>query len=410
MRVLVVSPSFRPIGGTELYARSLVAAAADLGHSVVVVGGEDPAPEVKGATRAYALPDLFVASLRPDRLRRSWAADRAWRRLLDRERPDVASQHLFDSPLPVSTLQGRVPTLRFVHTAWPYCPAGTRWLPRSNQACRIRPGWRCLRVHAAERCLVTQDGRTYSLKDRFRRILDLRLQGRYLRGASVVVANSDYTAGELQTVHGPLPRVAVLPPPISPSTAEERDPLPHRLLVVGRLVPSKGIEDAIEVARRLPHTELIVVGDGPLRSDLQRLVAAHQLDGRVRFRGWLSRPEIDAEMRAASVVLFPSHWPEPFGQVGVQAALNARPVVAYHGGGVPTWALPETAVLVPPGDVDALAAAAADLVTDPSLAATMGDAAVRAASRFLPRAFAQRLEGILHEAVAHPPPRADARR
>jgi colanic acid/amylovoran biosynthesis glycosyltransferase len=114
------------------------------------------------------------------------------------------------------------------------------------------------------------------------------------------------------------------------------------ILFVGRLEESKGAEFAIrastEVQNQLPEAELVLVGDGSLRADLEKL--AKQSLRRYRFLGAQTSEEVREWMNRASVVCVPSiRTPrgeeEGFGMVCAEAEAAAKPVVAFHSGGIP---------------------------------------------------------------------------
>ena len=170
------------------------------------------------------------------------------------------------------------------------------------------------------------------------------------------------------------------------------------LLMVGRLASEKNVElglRAFEHAREVrPGTQMIVVGDGPARSALEK---AHPA---ARFVGVLRGAELAACYASADVFLFPS-LSDTFGNVVMEALASALPVVAFD-----TAAPSEHVVdrvngrLIAPGDEPAFLAAVADLV-DPALdLAPMREAALQAARRatwpeVLGR-FEARLADILH--------------
>lgn len=399
MKVLVVNHSLHPVGGAEIYVRTAVAALASRGIRPVGLSADLEPPELPELAAWHSVPEFFLSSLRPWQLARCARAVDAVRALHARERFDLAQLHLFDSPLGMRHLVRTIPTIRFVHTAWPYCPAGTRWLPRSNAECRVRPGFRCLTVDKREKCLTTSRGERFGIKDSLRRIADMRIQAWAMRHASIVVANSEYTAQQIEGLIGPCSHVCVLPPPIPGSAATPREPVRGRLLFVGRLVPAKGCADAIRAVAAIPDTVLAIAGDGPERGALEEQARGLGVGDRVLFLGWLARPEVDEEMQKAEVVLFPSSWPETFGQVGPQAAANSRPVVAYSTGGVVSWLSADTGTLVPPGDLEALVRATRELLKDPAHARQLGTNARKAMERFNPDVFADKLVLIARRAL-----------
>jgi glycosyltransferase involved in cell wall biosynthesis len=81
---------------------------------------------------------------------------------------------------------------------------------------------------------------------------------------------------------------------------------PWKLLFVGRLSPVKGIDVALRALCRLKSYDwtLDVVGDGPLRKELESFVAEEGLEGRVFFHGFC--PDVEPWMMGASLLLFPS--------------------------------------------------------------------------------------------------------
>jgi colanic acid/amylovoran biosynthesis glycosyltransferase len=118
----------------------------------------------------------------------------------------------------------------------------------------------------------------------------------------------------------------------------ERD---HLILFVGRLVERKGpeylIQAAAEVQKDLPGAELVVIGDGPLRADLEQL--ARKSLTRYRFLGTRSHEEVVEWLNRASIfcapsVRMPSGEEEAFGMVYAEAMAMQKPVVAFDSGGI----------------------------------------------------------------------------
>jgi glycosyltransferase involved in cell wall biosynthesis len=91
----------------------------------------------------------------------------------------------------------------------------------------------------------------------------------------------------------------------------------------------------------------------------------------------------------------PSLWPEPFGRVAVEAGAMGKAVIASKTGGLAELVQHEaTGLLVPPGDVRALAAAMSRLVADPAFASTLGKASRKRAEPFALGPFVTRLDAI----------------
>jgi glycosyltransferase involved in cell wall biosynthesis len=147
------------------------------------------------------------------------------------------------------------------------------------------------------------------------------------------------------------------------------------VLAVGRLAPQKGMATLLAAAARWQGREpcpvVALAGVGPLAAALRAEADAGGI--RVCFLG--QRADVPALLAGADVVVVPSLWE---GQpLIVQEALRAgRPLVASRTGGIPGLTGQDAAVLVPPGDTDALAEAVLAVLDDPALAARLGAAAL----------------------------------
>lgn len=158
---------------------------------------------------------------------------------------------------------------------------------------------------------------------------------------------------------------------------------PPRLLCLGRLIPPKGFDLALEafarIRARLAHARLVVAGDGSDRPALERLAGDLGIATHVEFTGWVRPADVSGLLDQSTAVLMPSRR-EGLGLVAVEAALRARPVVAAAVGGVPDVVVHgRTGLLVEPGNAPVLAEAAAGLLADPAAARRMGRAARRRA-------------------------------
>jgi glycosyltransferase involved in cell wall biosynthesis len=181
-------------------------------------------------------------------------------------------------------------------------------------------------------------------------------------------------------------------------------PDPRRISFVGRINRSKGLDLLLRALAGIQPAwdRLVVVGDGWDRERCERLARRLDIARRVEFLGWRHPKEIVQVIRSSRVVAMPSRWPEPFGIVGIEAMAQSRPVVASNVGGIPDWLDDrETGLLVPAGDLSALAAAVTSVLDDTEWAGQMGTAAWQRAGRFSVEAHLERLDRAYEQALQH---------
>lgn len=154
------------------------------------------------------------------------------------------------------------------------------------------------------------------------------------------------------------------------------------ILFVGRLVACKGVEFLIrataEIQKELPDVEVVLIGEGPLRADLEKQ-AAESLR-RYRFLGVRSPEEVREWMNRASLICapsvkVPSGAEEAFGMVHAEAQAVGKPVVAFDSGGVSeVVSHRSTGFLAPERDWRTLANYMFLLLEDPKLRQRFGRA------------------------------------
>ena len=182
-----------------------------------------------------------------------------------------------------------------------------------------------------------------------------------LRRFARVVVHSERGRGTLADLGVEPSRLRVIPIPASPSDPPRADD-GRTLLCLGVIRPYKGLDDAVEVSRRLDGTRLLVAGDPVVAIDGHRERAGPRAEWRL---GYLSDAEVDRALGEATVALFP-YRPEIDQSAALMRALGAGvPAVVYDVGGLPDPVRRfEAGRVVPAGDVDALAAAARELLED----------------------------------------------
>ncbi len=167
---------------------------------------------------------------------------------------------------------------------------------------------------------------------------------------------------------------------------------------VGRLVPEKGYADLLRALTELRECRLVLVGDGPQRSELEALGRELGISGRTELSGWVDPPW--TSVGPIDLVAAPSYV-EGFGLVPVEAMLARIPVVASAVGGMAEVVRDgETGLLVPPGDPAALAGAIRRVLSDDALrahlvAAGRADAVARFSTRSMVEAYERLFDGVL---------------
>jgi teichuronic acid biosynthesis glycosyltransferase TuaC len=166
---------------------------------------------------------------------------------------------------------------------------------------------------------------------------------RAAKRAQALIAVSEALADRMRAIGMPSERIHVLRNGVDTAMfrpmpkAEARvclglDAGSQWILGVGNLVTEKGFDVLIRAVSELPDTRLIIIGEGPLRTTLQRL-ADSCAPGRVAFRGNMPQPNLPAAYSAADVLALPSlreGWPN----VLLEAIACGTPVVAAAVGGV----------------------------------------------------------------------------
>jgi colanic acid/amylovoran biosynthesis glycosyltransferase len=155
-----------------------------------------------------------------------------------------------------------------------------------------------------------------------------------------------------------------------------------KLLTIARLVEKKGVEYSIravaKVLKNYPHIEYDIVGDGPLRTDLEHLIRALAVDSNIKLLGWKKQEAIINVLKNADILLAPSVTAENGDQEGtptviIEALARGLPVVSTTHSAIPEVVQHGiTGFLVPERDVDGLADRLVYLIENRNIWAEMG--------------------------------------
>lgn len=364
MRILLVNDYATPTGGAELLMFALRDGLRQRGHDArlfstsaqVGTAKRQADYECLGTTSSFR---TLLQSHNP------WAARRL-KQGLQAFQPQVVHVKVFLTQLSPSILPllQTVPSLYYVAWYRPVCPLGNKILP-DGSPCGDRYGAACYR----NGCLPLHDW------------LPLMMQMRQWRQQQLafdrIVANSQAVRRSLATegiiADGVIECGVPTRPPRPPLTASPT------VVFAGRLVWEKGIDVLLrafsQVVERCPEAKLLIAGDGPECDRLQTLMTDLGLTEAVSLLGHLPREAMEQRFDQAWVQAVPSRWAEPFGMVAAEAMMRGTAVVASGSGGLADIVQNgQTGFLVPPEDVDRLAAALLLLLQDRALAEAFGRA------------------------------------
>ncbi|MCX4538318.1 glycosyltransferase family 4 protein [Streptomyces sp. NBC_01669] len=385
MKLLHVINIGHEAGGAERSVRLIQQGMTARGHQMRTVAttldseghelfADDLVPAIQGSA-----PQRFLGYF--------WHRDahRRLTRIMDEFQPDVVHLHTIGEFSPAAlAATDRCPQILTLHGPEDWTLELLRW-----------------NLHSATR------GERLSLPDQAR-YLYLRFLQRpaylpRLRRLDRVLAPSAYFAEVVRRDVGRVP-VHVLPNGVPRTAPPQPVKETGSLLYVGRLERVKGVHILLDAFRLLldehPGATLDIVGDGADRTALETSAADLTAAGRVRFRGWVSPDAVSEALAASSVVVVPSVWPENFPTVALEALQIGRALVASRVGGLPELVGEDNGMLVPAGDVPALAEALRPLVGDLERLRRLGDGSAARAARYDVERFLDALENHYRKAIS----------
>lgn len=410
MRILMFSDLYPPIiGGLERHVQTLSRELVRRGHTVAVATlahEGSPAFEIDQGVRIHrvsgwnrALKPFYASSERqfhptlPDP-----GVKASLRRVLAEERPDIIHGRgwMLYSYLPLRSKYD-APLVVTLHDYSLVCPR--RSYMHHGQVCGGPAYIKCVRCGVEQygfaKSLLLTTGlelskRAHNRVDRYISI------SRFVRDASIQAAGSP--PRPMDVIPTFVPDYALMPhtdrerPAFLPATDDY-------ILFVGELSPHKGVQTLLDAYQGLADlAPLVMIGSqhGPATIDAPKGVTVARN---------VAHADVMAAWAHCAVGVVPSIWPEPFGQVAVEAMAAHKPVVASAVGGLPDVIVDgETGLLVPPGDPAALRLALRELLLDPARRARMGEAGHKRAHLFTVGVVADRIEQFYGEVLsgAHP--------
>ena len=224
---------------------------------------------------------------------------------------------------------------------------------------------------------------------------------RTLVSSSVVVTLSESWSGFLREL-APTARLRVVANSVSmPALREPTREEAGRILFLGRAEKRKGIFELLDAIALLkqeyPEVMLVIGGDGDLE-EIARTVERLQIGAHVSILGWIGAQERDEQLARAAVFTLPS-YDEGLPMSMLEAMAAGKAIVVTPVGGIPEAVDDHVnGLLVPPGDVEALAGAFRSLLMDITLRRRIGERArATVAERFSTEVVMAQLAGLYRE-------------
>jgi glycosyltransferase involved in cell wall biosynthesis len=341
LRIVIPTGIFPPdIGGPASYVPRIAEALAARGHSVAVVTLADD-PNAEGA---FAFP---VRRIRRGKARIPRMIETIHAIFLLARKSDLIYANGLFIEAAIAAALARKPLAMKVVGDW-------AWERARNQGARSP---------------TPEEFQAGRQSFRFERIKGLRTF--VTRRADWIIAPSRYLAGvisvwgvparKIETIYNAVEVLPDVPPAALPAFRG------RTLITVARLVPWKGIGPLIEWLSGRRNLRLLVIGDGPERSNLESLASRFGAANRVLFTGNLLREQVAAYLKVADLFVLNSDY-EGLPHVLLEAFTAGVPVVATSAGG--TGEVVEdgrNGLLIPPRQIDRLAEAVERILSDDAL-------------------------------------------
>jgi glycosyltransferase involved in cell wall biosynthesis len=394
MKILLLHNRYQQAGGEDAVVAAERRLLADAGHDVVLLEPSNDSIRGLGRTVAAGLGAIYSLSAR-----------RRVARAIAEVAPDVVHVHNHFPLLSPSVFDAcrdaGVPVVQTLHNYRSVCP----------NALLFRDGHTChdcvdrLTAWPAVWHGCYRNSRVASVA--VAAMTTLHRHRGTLGQVDATIALSEFQRRLVTRAGIPADRIAVKPNGVAdPGFDPGRGPGDYALYA-GRLAPEKGLGHVVEAYdARGPSVPLVVLGDGPLRAELEQAVIARGAADRVTFLGRRDRGEVQRWMQGARFLVFPTDCYEGLPLAPIEAAACGRPSLASDLGAVPEIVTHDaTGWLVPPGDPAAWRRALEAAWSSPAHALDLGTAArARYEARFTEARSLAGLLSIYRRVITAAPP------
>ena len=157
------------------------------------------------------------------------------------------------------------------------------------------------------------------------------------RLVDVFISPSQFLADKVKELGWKGSDIHVIPNPLRADELSGEyvtEPTPNRILFFGRLSSEKGVDQLVRALPFVPQKHLVILGDGPMKAELQGLVKQLDLDARVTFLSPKYGEALTKEIQTAEAVVIPSVWYENLPYVVTESLALGAVVIAAASGGI----------------------------------------------------------------------------
>ena len=366
MKILQLNNHHYIRGGSEIMYLKTGALLEENGHEVLYFSTQNEQNENSGPNTYLVKPVNFLDKsilgklFQIPRFIYSNEAYKSLKKLIKKEKPDIAHLHIFYGNLTSAVLQvlkeEKIPVVMSIHEYKMLCPAYT-FLNGHGTICE-----KCANgnyIHAvANKC--NKGNYSYSfisaLECYFR---DLFFD--YKTHIDHFIMVSDFIMKKHVEYYPEISPKATLLYNFStlnttPSTEVTQVKKNTDLVYFGRLSKEKGILTLLEVLKDKPHISLKIIGTGPMQQELENFIEANKM-AHVTLVGFCVGQELCDHIQSAKYSVVPSEWYESLSLTILESLSLGVPVIGANTGGIPEMVRPETGFIFKSGSVQDLSRA-----------------------------------------------------
>ncbi len=339
MKILQVNKYHHDQGGANRYYLELSRALTEEGHDVVHFSMQDERNEPSPFSEYFVENvdfnrpgSLFDQAKRSMRVIYFPQARRMIRKIVERYTPEIAHlhniyHHLSPSFLPVLEERG-IPVVMTAHDYKLICPNYTLFDGRNIcEKCRGGKSYQVL----LSRCYPGSfpKGITLAVEAYLHKLL-----GTYSKCLDVIIVPSRFMKETMVRFGIPEKKISFIPNFVDPVPTEIQNGSGEYILYFGRLAREKGLPTLIGAMQSYSEISLVIAGDGPARSDLERMCVERKILN-VDFVGRKNAREIIRLIEGSRFTVLPSVWYENCPLSVLESMAHGKPVVGADIGGIP---------------------------------------------------------------------------